>query len=147
MDTVRQKGPNISGFSLMILLDHLIGSPLSFADEKYAEKAWVKFDDIAALQHPQFRCILGSVKSVDLQRKVARTAPHQKTETKELEYDFLIAATGLRRTSPSVPLDLTREKYLEEVRPHIERVSKAEHGVAVIGGGEWACVTMPLIDC
>lgn len=94
----------------------------------------MKFDDILALQHPHFRCIQGSVKKVDLERKAAEVTIHE-TGTTELEYDFLIAATGLRRTSPSVPLELTREKYLDEVRRHIEKVSTVKHGVAVIGGG------------
>ena len=129
-------------WSLIKLADHLIGSPLAFVDEQYAEKAWVRFDDIAALKHPQFRVMQGSIKSVDPETQVAKVMSHHTKETTELEYDYLVAATGLRRASPSVPQELTREKYLKEVRPQIEKVGKAQDGVAVIGGGE----RLPRID-
>lgn len=105
------------------------------ADEQYAEKAWVKFDDIAALQHEHFRFLHGSVKNLNLVAKVARYTPPWAVEPEAVEYDYLVAATGLQRTWPSVPESLTKEEYLEEVRPHIAKVGNAKHGVAVIGGG------------
>lgn len=117
-------------------IDHLIGSPLALADEQYGAKAWVKFAEIKALQHPQFRIKHGSVTDVDPEAKVAQIRLHGSLQTEDLEYDYLIAATGLRRAWPSVPQALTRKSYLDEIRPHIASVSKAEHGVAVIGGGE-----------
>lgn len=97
----------------------------------------MRFADIPALQHPSFQFRHGSAKLVDPVAKVAEFKPHQAMESENLEYDYLIAATGLRRAWPSVPQALTRTEYLDEVRPHIEKVCKAGDGVAVIGGGEW----------
>lgn len=135
MGTVCTSGRQVHREAWLTPADHLIGSPLALADEEYAAKAWVRFADIPALQLSHFRFLHGSVKSVDLERKTARYTPHGTTVTEALEYDYLVAATGLRRDWPSVPQARTREEYLEEARPHIEKVGRAEHGVAVIGGG------------
>lgn len=58
--------------------------------------------------------------------------------TKQLnthQYDYFVAASGLRRTGPVVPSSLTREHYLLEAERHAVSVEKAEHGVTVVGGG------------
>ncbi len=52
-------------------------------------------------------------------------------------YDYLICATGYRRIWPTVPQSLDRKSYLAEAQGHIDHVKAAEHGVIVIGGGEW----------
>ena len=107
----------------------------------------MRFDDIAALQKPQFRFLHGAVKGVDLEAKVARYTRHGSSETEIVEYDYLVAATGLRRAWPSIPQALTREEYLGEVRPHVEKIGHAEHGVAVIGGGERLHILRRWTEC
>ena len=52
-----------------------------------------------------------------------------------LTYDFLVAATGLRRVWPVVPQSLGRKQYLIEVEEHIHNVANARDGVVVVGGG------------
>jgi hypothetical protein len=59
----------------------------------------------------------------------------------ELDYDFLVAATGLRRVWPVVPQTHTREAYLSEVGNHIDAVRTAKEGVVVIGGGKVDWIT------
>ncbi|KAK3939180.1 hypothetical protein QBC46DRAFT_388427 [Diplogelasinospora grovesii] len=125
---------------------HLIGSPLALASEGYAEKAWAKFDEVPALQ-PQtcspdakIRTIQGSVRSVDLASKTAAIQPHgtlaeDVAERVEIKYDYLVAASGLRRVFPVVPQSLRRKQYLFEAGDHIRSVTNARHGVAVVGGG------------
>lgn len=117
-------------------IDHLIGSPLAMADEKYANKIWAKFQEIPALQHPQFRIKQGSALQVDLQAKTTCIRSPQGSHTEELGYNYLVAATGLRRAWPSVPQTLTKDAYLQEIRPHVKIVAQADQGVAVIGGGK-----------
>ncbi|KAB5578071.1 pyridine nucleotide-disulfide oxidoreductase-like protein [Coniochaeta sp. 2T2.1] len=114
---------------------HLIGSPLALASESYAEKAWVKYDNIPAIQSPNMRVVQGTVRSLDASLKVATIAPHVGSEEMRLEYDYLVAATGLRRAWPAVPQSLTRKQYLFEVGDHIRNVQDAKHGVVVVGGG------------
>ena len=60
---------------------------------------------------------------------------HNPGSAIEHKYDYLIAATGLRRVWPTVPQSLTRDEYLNEGRGHIDLVRGAEHGIVVIGGG------------
>jgi NADH dehydrogenase FAD-containing subunit len=103
--------------------------------ESYAEKAWVRYEDIPALQIPNIRVIQGSVRGLDPLTKVASVATQDSTEELHLEYDYLVAATGLRRAWPVVPQSLRRKQYLLEVRDHLHNVQDAKHGIVVVGGG------------
>lgn len=115
---------------------HLIGSPLALADEDYAAKIWVKYEDIPALQTPSIRVVHGSVKSVDQRRKVAAYAAHgSTTQTSEISYDYLVAAAGLRRVWPVVPQSLRRKQFLFEAGNHTRAATAARHGVLIVGGG------------
>ncbi|OAA79906.1 Pyridine nucleotide-disulfide oxidoreductase, NAD-binding domain protein [Akanthomyces lecanii RCEF 1005] len=114
---------------------HLIGSPLALADSDYSKKAWVKFQDIPGLQHPNIRVIIGSVTSVDCASKTVTTLDAVTKVATEHTYDFFVAASGLRRVWPVVPQSLSRKQYLVEAAEHIHAVSNAQHGVVVVGGG------------
>lgn len=114
---------------------HLIGSPLALADSEYAKKAWVRFQDIPALQSPNITIIQGSVSGVDCENKTATIVDGVTKETKTQEYDYFVAASGLRRVWPVVPQSLTRKQYLFEAESHIDSVSRAEDGVLIVGGG------------
>ena len=127
------------------------------ADEEYAEKAWVKYEDIAALRPSSsssgdeddgknIRVLHGSVQSVDTQQKVASfVARGGGTQTAKLHYDYLVAASGLRRAWPVSPRALRRKQYLSEAAGHIRKVTTGRHGVVVVGGGWciWATSATP----
>lgn len=114
---------------------HIIGSPLALASETYAEKAWVKFSDIPGLQHPAIRFIQGTVASINMKDKSAFLQPHNQQQGTEVGYDYLVAASGLRRVWPVVPQSLTKQDYLLETSNHIRKVQSSRDGVVVIGGG------------
>ncbi|KAK5988671.1 Oxidoreductase OXR1 [Cladobotryum mycophilum] len=114
---------------------HLIGSPLALAEKEYAKKAWVKFQDIPALQIPNVKFAQGSVSSIDCEAKTATVLDSVTNEATTHEYDYFIATTGLRRVWPVVPQSLTRKQYLVEVEEHIRALENAKHGVVVVGGG------------
>lgn len=116
-------------------LDHLIGSPLALADAEYSKKTWVKFQDLPGLQTPQVKFISGSVSSVDCEAKTATTIDNATKIATTHDYDYFVAATGLRRVWPVVPQSLTRKQYLLEVEEHIHSIANARHGVVVVGGG------------
>ena len=100
-------------------------------------KFWVKYDEIPALQHGDLRVLHGSVRCVDHVSKRASILPHgDDTNSLNLEYDYLVAATGFRRVWPTVPQALEHTSYLDEAGGHIKAVRDAVHGVAVIGGGK-----------
>ncbi|KAK1639438.1 hypothetical protein BDP81DRAFT_420991 [Colletotrichum phormii] len=114
---------------------HLIGSPLAFADSEYAAKSWVKFEDMASLQRPNVRFVQGSVSKVDPATKTATVLDHATKQPQDFSYDFLVAASGLRRVFPVVPQSLTRKQYLLEAEEQIQAVRNAPDGVVVVGGG------------
>lgn len=108
---------------------------MALADSAYSKKNWVKYSDIPGLKDPSINIIQGSVTSVDPATKRATVSAHLTQEKSTLEYDYLVAATGLRRVWPVVPQSLTRKQYLLEAENHINAVDNAKHGVVVVGGG------------
>ncbi|KAH8881698.1 pyridine nucleotide-disulfide oxidoreductase-like protein [Thozetella sp. PMI_491] len=113
---------------------HLIGSPLALAEESYAEKAWVEFEDVKSLHVPSIHTVQGTVQDVNPETKVATVVTAAGTVSKYC-YDFLVAASGLRRVWPVVPQSLRRKQYLFEAGDHIRNVTNSQHGVAIVGGG------------
>lgn len=117
------------------LSDHLIGSPKALACEKFAPKAWTRFADIPALKAPNMEFVRGSVTSVDPERKVAQILELQSQQTRHEQYDYLIAASGLRRVFPTVPQSLCRDDFLNEAKLHRKNVQDAQEGLVIVGGG------------
>ncbi|KIW21630.1 hypothetical protein PV08_02210 [Exophiala spinifera] len=112
---------------------HLISTPLAHASSEFAPRAWTKFRDLPALKNIRF--IQGTAENVDCSKRHAVILDAETKSPVTLEYDYLVAATGLRRVWPVVPQAKSRESYLSEAAEHIEAVRKAKNGVAVIGGG------------
>lgn len=107
---------------------HVIGSPLALASSSYAQKAWIKFHDVPGLQHPAVNIVHGSVTKVDLGAKIATIVPNDSTGSVQHKYDYLVAASGLRRVWPVVPQQLKRKDYLKEAHSHMNAVKEAEQG-------------------
>ncbi|KAI5195273.1 FAD/NAD(P)-binding domain-containing protein [Aureobasidium subglaciale] len=116
-------------------LDHLIGNPLAFASNDAASKSWTKFTDIPALQLPNVQFLQGSVSAIDCENKVASILDTNTKQQLQEQYDYLVVASGLRRTFPVVPQALDRDQFLVEAKTHIEAIRNAKEGVVVIGGG------------
>ena len=134
------------GANVLLSLDHLIGSPKALACDKYAPKAWTRFADIPALKAPNMEFVRGSVTSVDAEQKVAEILDLQSQETRGEQYDYLIAASGLRRVFPTVPQSLCRDEYLHETKTHKDNVENAQEGVVIVGGGETQLMEKYLMD-
>lgn len=108
---------------------------MAFADKQYAEKAWLRFQDIPALQTPAVKIILARITHVNCEERLATVTEIGTQQNIEIPYDFFVASSGLRRTRPSAPLALTRKEFLEEVSEHIHRAKMAKNGVIVVGAG------------
>jgi NADH dehydrogenase FAD-containing subunit len=91
------------------------------------------FSAIPALQVPNLKIIQGSVSAVDCERKIAKI--RSREGEKEEGYDYLVAASGLRRVFPVVPQSLTQETYLAEAEAQIQAIEEAKEAIVVIGGG------------
>ena len=78
----------------------------------------------------------GSVTEVDCAAKKASILNQTTKQIFVEDYDFLVAAPGLRRPYPVVPQSLNRKQFLIEAEEHVHAVSNATHGVVVVGGGK-----------
>lgn len=120
---------------LLTLSVHLISAPLALASESFAPDAWTRFHEINALK--TIKKVQGSCKTVDFGER--RALIETRDGTVDIEYDFFVAASGLRRVWPVVPQSTFKEKYLEEAQGQIHALENAG-GVVVVGGGrsfEW----------
>jgi NADPH-dependent 2,4-dienoyl-CoA reductase/sulfur reductase-like enzyme len=117
--------------------DHVIGGPLALASSEFAPQAWTKFKDLPALRTPAVTVIQGTATRVDSEKKVVTIVNKKIDKEYEESYDYLIAASGLRRAWPVVPQSLTREEYLPEALDHGNAVANARECVVVIGGGKF----------
>lgn len=95
----------------------------------------MRFEDLAGLHDARIRFVHGAVASVDCEARRATTVDAATREAVVHDYDYFVAATGLRRAWPVVPQALSRKQYLLEVGEHISAVASARHGVVVVGGG------------
>ncbi|KAH8689376.1 hypothetical protein BGW36DRAFT_70485 [Talaromyces proteolyticus] len=114
---------------------HLIGSPLAFASSEYALKAWTLFQDIPALQTSAVKFVRGSISDLDCEERLATIIEHGTQQSVHIEYDYFVAASGLRRAAPSAPQALSRKQYLLETAEHIRAAEAAKDGVIVVGAG------------
>jgi NADH dehydrogenase FAD-containing subunit len=117
--------------------DHIIGTPLAFASSSYAPKTWVKFQDIPTLQVPNVKFVQGSITKVDPESKLATVTNGVTKAASDISYDYFVAASGLRRAYPVVPLSLSRKAFVLEAEEQIHAASNAPHGVVVVGGGTY----------
>lgn len=122
------------------LADHLIGSPKALSCDKFAPKSWTCFSDIPALKAPNMEFVRGSVTSIIPELKSAQILDLQSQETRHEPYDYLVAASGLRRVFPTVPQSLKRDEFLKEAKMHMECVQNAQDGIVIIGGGKFPYV-------
>jgi len=103
---------------------------------EYSEKAWTNFSDIQALQIPNLSIIQGRASKLQCDEKLLTVVRHGGSdEVLEISYDFLIAASGLRRAWPTVPQSLRKKQYRSETAAQIRKISDSSHGVVVVGGG------------
>ena len=91
------------------------------------------FSTIPVLQVPNLNIIQGSVSSISPSAKTA-TIQISSGES-EVGYDYLIAASGLRRVFPVVPQSLSEKSYLQEAKEQIEKIKSSTEAIVVIGGG------------
>jgi NADPH-dependent 2,4-dienoyl-CoA reductase/sulfur reductase-like enzyme len=121
---------------LTSILDHLIGNPLAFASDDASSKSWTKFQDIPALKLPNIHFLQGSVATINCETKTASIVDTVTKQIRQEKYDYLLVASGLRRTSPVVPQALNRDQFIAEAKTHTKAIRDAKEGVVVIGGGK-----------
>lgn len=111
-----------------------MGSPLALTSPTFACEAWRTFDDISLLDKGDVQTIQGKATSVGM---ASRIVTYQRPDglMKEIPYDYLVVATGMKRSWPIVPRALKKESFIDDVNEHVRSIGDAKR-VVVVGGGE-----------
>lgn len=75
------------------------------------------------------------MQKLDCAAKSATYLDFTTNSQKQLDYDYVIVATGVRRQWPVVPQVSTHVEYVREGLKHVEAVAGAKNGVVVVIGG------------
>lgn len=101
---------------------------------------WKRFSHLNELKQPNLHFKQGSVKNVNPEAKVAEWCD-RNGQVQQQAYDYLVMATGLKRSFPAVPKSGNFEEYQRDGKAFIEKItggdpSKCEgRKVVVIGAG------------
>ncbi|RJE18144.1 Pyridine nucleotide-disulfide oxidoreductase [Aspergillus sclerotialis] len=87
---------------------HTMGAPLAHSSSSYASTAWKAFNEIPSLGDNGISVLRGRASSLNPADKVLRFKESASGSEREVEYDYLVAATGLKREWPVVLGSLTR---------------------------------------
>lgn len=77
----------------------------------------------------------GSASELDLETKTLSFTKPNGSAKEQLEYDFLVVASGMSRGWPVVPKSLDYETYMKDTEGFEQELSPASR-IAVIGGGK-----------
>jgi len=108
---------------------------LALFDQEYANKTWVKYQDIPEMHGSFIKHIQGAVTEVDCVEKIA-VIVDGATKTRMVQsYDILVAASGLRRAWPIAPQAKTKEEFRSHIVQYTSSFGDASLGVVIVGGG------------
>jgi NADH dehydrogenase FAD-containing subunit len=116
---------------------HSVGAPLGQISFKDAGDMWIRYDEIAWLKAQNDKetgvtVLQGNVTRLDLESKtISLASPSASTDVK---YDYLLVATGMRRSLPVVPESLNRDAYELDVET-FEKELGTYGSIVIVGGG------------
>ncbi|KAK5080228.1 hypothetical protein LTR05_008741 [Lithohypha guttulata] len=117
---------------------HQVGTPLAHTSSSYTSRPWINYSDFHELSDPNVTVVRGTVEKVDLGSKIVKysdgSAGNHKT-IRDLDYDYLVIATGLRRMWPVVLLAMEKKQYEKDSQQFIKKIENCRNGVIVVGGG------------
>ncbi|EDU42687.1 Ndh NADH dehydrogenase FAD-containing subunit [Pyrenophora tritici-repentis] len=119
---------------------HSVGAPLAHVTPKHTNQMWKRFSHLNELKQPNLRFNHGSVKNINPEAKVAEWCDGNG-KTHQQTYDYLVMATGLKRTFPAVPKSGSFEEYQRDAKAFIEKITGGDASkgqgrrVVVIGAG------------
>lgn len=117
-----------------------MGTPLVHVQHNSViENAWIKYSDIPALKRRNVQILQGRVVEIDpLQKRAFWRGTKSPADEPDrlLQYDYLIAATGLQRDWPILPKSQTKQQYIQDAKSHIMKIKGSrDYPIVVVGGG------------
>ena len=116
-----------------------MGAPLAHSSSPYASTAWKLFNEIPSFSDYGVDVLRGRASSLNPVDKVLRFESASGSE-KEVAYDYLVAATGLKREWPVVPRELNKDGYIHDATRFVKGLEDVEGSIVVVGGGEFSPV-------
>ena len=123
---------------------HTMGAPLAHSSSSYVSTAWKGFDEIPSLRDYGVNVLRGRASSLNPANKILRYKESLSGPEREVEYDYLVAATGLKREWPVVPRELGKKGYILDAKRFVKGLEEVEGSIVVVGGGE-SCLTLTFI--
>jgi len=114
---------------------HSVGAPLAHVSGAHTADSWKRFAGQRVLRQANVHFVLGSMQKLDCARKSATYLDLASNTERQLDYDYVVVATGVRRQWPVVPRVSTHGEYVREGLRHVETVAGARNGVVVVVGG------------
>lgn len=112
-----------------------MGAPLAHTLESFSAEAWRQLSTIKLISKGDVKVLQGTVTNVDMgHKKVHYFSRSSQDPKREVEYDYLVVATGMRRAFPIVPKALGKEEYLQDAIGNIEELTSSEK-IVIVGGG------------
>ncbi|KAI9732775.1 MAG: hypothetical protein M1834_003713 [Cirrosporium novae-zelandiae] len=117
-----------------------MGAPLAHTTKVAVERSWKLFHEIPALKRPEVKILNGKARSVDFENKMLTFTSNPALENEQgnevkVHYDYLVAATGLRRQWPIAPQAKDKDSYMKDAIRQIEKLERVEGNIVVVGGG------------
>jgi NADH dehydrogenase FAD-containing subunit len=116
-------------------LVHTVGAPLAHTSPVKTHMMWKLYQGFSELKRGDIKFVQASVTSIS---SVSQTMKYQDAggNSQNLDYDYIIISSGLRRPWPVVPRSSKMISYLKEASAFTEKIAGAgKLGVVVVGGG------------
>ena len=116
---------------------HSVGAPLGQISKSFANEFWIQYEDIkkSSPLYEDVQFVKGTAVGLDTASKILKySAEDSDYETKELAYDYLVLATGIRRRWPVVPEVLQKAQYTKQAEQLEHEISGCSR-VVLVGGG------------
>ncbi|PYI09194.1 FAD/NAD(P)-binding domain-containing protein [Aspergillus sclerotiicarbonarius CBS 121057] len=115
---------------------HAVGTPMAHTSKDYISKPWRRWDQIPELKTGSVSVVRGKAIKADPEAKslVYFSGESGELQQRSLDYDYLVVATGLRRSWPTVPMATTKAEYSAQAARYIHHL-QSRTSIAVIGGG------------
>lgn len=110
---------------------------MAHTSKDYISKPWRTWDEIPELKRGGVSIVKGTAVKADPETKslLYLSSDSGELQQRSLDYDYLVVATGLRRSWPTIPTATNKAEYSSQAATYIEHMQTC-NSIAVIGGGK-----------
>ncbi|PWY77320.1 FAD/NAD(P)-binding domain-containing protein [Aspergillus sclerotioniger CBS 115572] len=115
---------------------HAVETPMAHTSKGYISKPWRTWDEIPELKKGGVSVVKGTAVRADPGAKslLYLSTDSEQPQQRSLDYDYLVVATGLRRSWPTVPTATNKAEYATQAARYIDYLQTC-NSIVIIGGG------------